>query len=79
MKVVSTTYEFKKGDWVYRITTGTGIGTRIKRTNKENPLWGHGVLVQGYSMPLGGFYPINAIQHIVFDTVEEALAVIPNE
>lgn len=45
LKIVSTTYEVEYDGWVYRLIEDEK-GVFVKRTRANDPLWGHGVMVQ---------------------------------
>lgn len=63
LREISTTYEVVHGDYVYRFIVD-GSGTFIKRTLARDPLWGHGIMVQGVSPDMKAWVPIiNSIHH----------------
>ena len=48
LKVLQTTYELKREDYVYRITVDEDGWVLIKRTDAQHPMWSHGALTQAY-------------------------------
>jgi hypothetical protein len=48
LKVLQTTYELKREDYVYRITVDEAGWVILKRTDAQHPMWSHGALTQAY-------------------------------
>jgi len=57
IKVIETTYELVRPDFVYRITVGTDYAY-IKRTMADKPMWTHGALTHAYDKTVGDFKPL---------------------
>ena len=57
MKVIETTYELTRPDFIYRITVGTDYAY-IKRTMTDKPMWTHGALTHAYDKTVGDFMPL---------------------
>jgi len=74
IKVIETTYELVRPDFVYRITVGTD-GVRIKRTGAEKPIWSHGVLTQAYDGKTARFVPMIKVDRIRLSAAEAAMMI----
>ena len=57
MKVIETTYELVRPDFIYRVIMGTDYAY-IKRTMADKPMWTHGALTHAYDKAVGDFMPM---------------------
>jgi len=76
MKVIETTYELIRTDFIYRITAGPDY-VYIKRTSASEPMWTHGVLTHAYDKTAGNFMPIIRVDRMLL-SMDEADTVLAN-
>ena len=74
IKVIETTYELVRPDFVYRITVGTD-GVLIKRTRADEPMWTHGALTQAYDGKAACFVPMIKVDRIRLTSAEAEMVI----
>lgn len=76
LKVLQTTYELKREDYVYRITVDEEGWTIIKRTDAHHPMWTHGALTQAYDAVSETFVMMIRVENMRLrpDEAEKVLA-----
>jgi len=76
--IISTTHEMEHGEWVYRLIEDKK-GILIRRTLKENMLWGHGVLTQMLDESGKFMMGISVSKPKFLKTIEEAVQLIKEQ
>jgi hypothetical protein len=76
LKVLQTTYELKREDYVYRITVDEDGWVIIKRTDAQHPMWSHGALTQAYDAVCEKFVIMIRVENMRLrpDEAEKVLA-----
>ncbi len=76
LKVLTTTYELEREDYVYRITVDEDGWVIIKRTDAQRPLWTHGLVTQAYDAVHQQFVAMIRVEnmHLRPDEAEKVLA-----
>ncbi len=76
LKVLTTTYELEREDYVYRITVDEDGWVIIKRTDALHPMWTHGALTQAYDAVCEQFVAMIRVENMRLrpDEAEKVLA-----
>ena len=76
LQLIEQTLEAEQGNWVYRFHTSER-GVLVRRVDKDNRLWSHGVRVHMFDRAQNSFRIANRCgTDVYFQYLDEAVAVV---